>query len=124
MTISNFVPEDESHISESFLVEVKGYGLRTEARASSYMAPDLDSFFASLAGDWKGWKGERTWATLEGEFQFTATTDSLGHVRLGYFLRPPQTGFNWELRGALELEAGQLEAIAKEAKSAWRQTAP
>ena len=124
ITLSNFVPEDSSHISESFLVEIRCYGLRGEARASSYMAPDLGEFFTSLANDWKGWNGERTWATLEGEFQLVASADSLGHVRLGFFVRPPDTGFNWELRGALEIEAGQLEALSKEVNAAWSQDAP
>jgi hypothetical protein len=83
------------------------------------MTADLGEFFTSLAKDWKGWQGERTWATLEDEFQLTASSDSLGHVRLAYRIRPPHTGFNWELRGALELEAGQLESLALQAAEAW-----
>lgn len=124
LTLSNFVPEDASHLSESFLVEVRCHGLRAEARASSYMASDLGEFFASMAKDWKGWRGERTWATLEDEFRLTASTDALGHVRLGFLLRPSDTDLSWELRGALELEAGQLEAIAQDVRSAWSQPAP
>jgi primase-polymerase (primpol)-like protein len=76
-----------------------------------------------MASEWRGWAGEKTWATLEGEFELTATADSLGHIRLGFFLRPADTGFNWELRGALELDAGQLEAIAHEIKAALGQDA-
>ena len=124
MTLSNFVPEDGSHISESFLVEIKCHGLRAEARASSYMAADLGEFFASMAKDWNGWSGQRSWGTLEGEFQLTASADSLGHISLGYVLRPQNTDFSWELKGTLELESGQLEAISQEVKSAWGQAAP
>jgi len=123
LTLSNFVPENGSPTSESFLVEVRGYDIRSEARASSFMAPDLGEFFASMASEWRGWTGEKTWATLDRELELTATADSLGHIRLAFFLRPADTGFNWELRGALELGAGQLEAIAHDVKAAFGQDA-
>jgi len=79
LTFSNFVSEDASHISESFLVEVKAYDMRAEARASTYMANDLGAFFQSIATEWKG----------------------------------------WEVRAALELEAGQLDGIAQDVQLAW-----
>jgi hypothetical protein len=123
LTLSNFVCEGADSMSDSFLVEVKAYDLRAEARASTFMAADLGQFFTSLANDWRGWQGERTWATLEGEFELTATSDPLGHVRLAYFIRPPHTGFNWELRGVLELEAGQLESLSLDAQAAWNSNA-
>lgn len=123
LTLSNFVYEGEDSKSDSFLVEVKAYDLRAEARASTFMAADLGQFFTSLANDWRGGQDERTWTTLEGEFELTATSDALGHVRLAYFIRPPHTGFNWELRGVLELEAGQLESLALDAQAAWNSNA-
>lgn len=119
LTLSNFVSEDASHISESFLVEVKAYGMRAESRASTYMANDLGAFFQSIAIEWKGWKGEKLWSTLENELELKATSDSLGHVRLEFVLRKPHTGFNWEVRAALELEAGQLDGIAQDVQLAW-----
>jgi Family of unknown function (DUF6228) len=120
LTLSNFVIEDPSEVSYSFLVEVKNYEIRAEARSSSYMAPNFGDFFSSLAKDWKGWDGERSWATLEGEFELAATSDRLGHIQLRFFLRPAYTGLHWELRGALELEAGQLDSIAQEAREVWK----
>jgi len=119
ISLSNFVPENGSPTSESFLVSISNYELKAETRASSYMAPNLHQYFASMASEWQGWKGEKTWATLEGEFELKATVDSTGHVRLAYFLRPPYTDFHWELRGAIEIEVGQLEAIAAEFQAAW-----
>jgi hypothetical protein len=119
LTLSNFVSEDQSHISESFLIEVKAYDVRAEARASTYMAEDLGKFFQSIADDWKGWKGSKSWSTLESELELAATSDSLGHVRLEFVLRKPHNGFQWELRGALELEAGQLDRIAQDVRLAW-----
>ena len=88
-------------------------------RASSFMASSLSAYFNDIANSWRGWEGEKKWATLEGELEFTATADNIGHVKLGILLRPPYTGFQWELRSALELEAGQLDAIAEEVTFAW-----
>jgi hypothetical protein len=119
LTLSNFVGEDSSHISESFLVLVQGYEVRAEARASSFMAPSLSEYFQDIADNWRGWQGEKCWATLEGEVQFSATADSIGHVRLAFFLRPAHTGYHWALRGALELEAGQLDSVAESVRAAW-----
>ena len=103
LTLSNFVSEDKSFLSESFLVTVKNYEIQAETRASSYRAASLTEFFRDIAENWRGWQGEKRWTTLEGELEFTATADKTGHVRLGFSLRPTYTGFQWLLRGALEL---------------------
>ncbi|WP_395689252.1 DUF6228 family protein [Caenimonas koreensis] len=73
LTLTNFVSEDQSHVSESFLVEVKAYDIRAEARASSYGVESLGKFFHSIAAEWKGWKGVKSWSTLENEFELKAT---------------------------------------------------
>ncbi len=119
LTLSNFVQEDSSALSDSFLVSLKNHEIRAETRASSFLAPSLGAYFQDIAANWRGWKGEKKWGTLEGEFELTATSDSTGHVKLAVFLRAPHTGFHWELRSALELEAGQLDAIAYEVAAAW-----
>ena len=80
---------------------------------------ELARYFEIFAQEWEGWEGERTWATLEGEFALRASSDKLGHITLKYFLRPANTEFLWELTGALEVEAGQLESIANEVRRAW-----
>jgi hypothetical protein len=124
LKLSNFVLEDDSPTADSFLVEVNGHEIHAQTRVSSFMAADLGNFFADLARNWKGWEGAKVWSTLEGDFQLSAASDSVGHVRLAYSLRPADTGFNWELRGALEVEAGQLEHLAIEAARAWNRDAP
>lgn len=119
ITLSNFVAEDSSHLSESFAVAIQSYEVRAETRASSFMAPSLAAYFHDMADNWRGWEGEKRWSTLEGEFELSATADRVGHVRLAFFLRPANTGFHWELRGALELEAGQLVGISESIASVW-----
>ena len=119
LTLSNFVWEDRSVLAESFLVSIKNYEVQAETRASSFMAPSLRDYFQDIATCWRGWEGEKRWATLEGELELTATADKTGHIRLAIFLRAPYTGYHWELRSALELEAGQLDSIASNVSAAW-----
>ena len=119
LTLSNFVWEDQTALADSFLVSVKHYEGQAETRASSFMAPNLSDYFHDIAKNWRGWTGEKNWATLEGEFELSATADKTGHVRLAIVLRSPYTGYHWELRSALELEAGQLDSIASEVGAIW-----
>ena len=91
LTLSNFVSEDASHISESFLVVVKADDIRhttyeLKLGLLHYMANDLGAFFQSIATEGKGWKGGKLWSALESE---------------------------------LELEVGQLDGIAQDVQLAW-----
>jgi hypothetical protein len=40
----------------------------------------LAGFFAELAASWRGWRGERTYESIEHDLRIVATHD--GHVRL------------------------------------------
>jgi hypothetical protein len=76
---------------------------------------DLARFFESLAADWRGWSGERTWESLEGELAFTATHD--GHVRLRIDVRG-SIERDWRVRCDLAVEPGeQLSAAARDARA-------
>lgn len=120
LKLSHFVGQENSAEADSFVVLAQRGDLRAEAMVSAYMAPHLGEYFESMAADWTGWTGTKDWSSLEGEFTLSAKSDNTGHITLSYFLRPPYTGFHWELKGALELEAGQLSAIAQEVGTAWR----
>lgn len=79
-------------------------------------AEDPAAFFDDLASHWRGWKGEKSWASLEGQLSFRATCDSLGHIQLRVRLRDDFGRAEWTVEGTLELEAGQLEALARDAQ--------
>jgi hypothetical protein len=74
-------------------------------------------FFAQLADEWRGWKGEKERESLEGHLKLIARSDSLGHVSLRVKLRDVLPGSDWRAEGVLAIEAGQLEAIAERAKA-------
>ncbi|HEV3028405.1 MAG TPA: DUF6228 family protein [Planctomycetota bacterium] len=75
-------------------------------------------FFGEMALHWKGWNGARTWRSLEGELELSATCDKLGHVLLTVQLHEnPGSKTQWILNGAIMLEAGQLASLDQEMKS-------
>jgi hypothetical protein len=103
-----------------FLAELRGSGLTAAASVSSYLSEGLDTFFESLAADWRGWIGERRWSSLEGEFTLRAECDRSGHVYLEAVLHsgaPPV----WSATVNLIVEAGQLERLASRARSFQRE---
>jgi hypothetical protein len=74
-------------------------------------------FFGELAGSWSGWKGTKGWQALEGECSLSATTDSTGHVTLVAHFSSGSYPPTWEGKLSLVIEAGALEALAREAKN-------
>ena len=79
---------------------------------------DPIAFFQSLATSWRGWSGAQNWESLERQLVLSATHDSLGHVSLRVRLHESPGISDWIVEGTLELEAGQLEAIARDANDA------
>ena len=71
----------------------------------------LGAFFRDLAAHWRGWPGEKRWASLEQQLILTATSDATGHTHLRVELVGGPL-YDWRLRGSLVLEAGQLDSIA------------
>jgi hypothetical protein len=78
----------------------------------------LAEFFADLAADWRGWKDERRWSSLEGDVELVALHDGLGTVTLTAGLGTEAFAVHrWTARAELLLDAGSLERIARES---WR----
>jgi hypothetical protein len=75
----------------------------------------LGLLFRGLADDWLGWEAERTWSSLEGDFDLAATHDGLGHVALEVRLRVGPYAEDWLATGTIWLDAGPLDAVARDA---------
>lgn len=99
-----------------FTVAIEAPNANAVAKIYAYQAETLCAFFADIARSWRGWDGEKNWASLEGELGLRATSDRLGHVTLGYTLRSGHGLYDWCVAGALELEAGQLDRVAADAE--------
>jgi hypothetical protein len=79
----------------------------------------LDDFFAELAAQWRGWVGDKTWSALEGDALLAASHDGLGTVSLLAELRgepSSRAAPAWRAALVLELDAGALDRLARDAK--------
>jgi hypothetical protein len=76
---------------------------------------------SEAADEWRGWRGCKSWESLEGELRLELTADRLGHVTLAVRIRSdPGRADPWQLHAELSLDSGQLERIAGEAERLWR----
>lgn len=104
-------------ISQDWLsATIRCRGLAAVGRVSSYQSTGLAELFTSFARDWRGWPGTRTWQSLEGELELTATCDRTGHVNLTVTLSDRMHPA-WSASADLVLEAGALERIAREVEA-------
>ena len=76
----------------------------------------LANLFRDMAEQWRGWEGKLSWTPLETEFTLDASSDGLGHVELEVEFSDYSGAEPWHFKGSLLTEAGQLDAIAKEAE--------
>jgi hypothetical protein len=63
---------DDPYVT-GLLVRARGQFVQVEIQAMLTGDGGLPDFFASLYDDFRGWDGERTWASLEGDLTVTAT---------------------------------------------------
>ena len=81
----------------------------------------LIDLFESLAKDWKGWEGERQWASIEGDLRLTATCDRWGHIQIEVYFHNNDPDDDWALSAPIFVDAGSLDLLAKEAKGFFSQ---
>jgi hypothetical protein len=108
----------EERKGEYFRVTLSGDAISATKVVYAYTdGPRLASLFASIAADWRGWDGERTWSTLESDFSVRATSDRLGHIRLDAELRSHDPDDNWRISAPIFLDAGSLDTVAADAET-------
>lgn len=72
--------------------------------------------FQSIQKEWRGWKGEKGWGALEGEFDLSASSDKTGHITLKARLFSGYSPPSSKLEIELIVESGQTDSIAKKAQ--------
>ncbi|WP_193610397.1 DUF6228 family protein [Nocardioides lijunqiniae] len=65
----------------------------------------LAVFFADLADQWRGWKGERSFESIEGDLRILATHD--GRVNLRVLLWESTVPDGWKVEAGVRLDAGE-----------------
>ncbi len=73
--------------------------------------------FTEMAQKWSAWSGELVWQSLEGELTIRSSRDRVGHVFIRVELRSGQMPEDWRVSANVLAEIGQLESIARRAKS-------
>ena len=73
----------------------------------------LSAFFRDLSDHWRGWEGNKSWESLEGELSLTASIDKAGHVSLRVVLTDVAVAERWRAEATIFLDAGGLEGIAR-----------
>ena len=95
---------------ERALVQVSANGLRATQWVVEY--PDfrgLVKYFTDLERRWRGWRGTKTWISLEGDLAFTAT-HSGSHVN---FSMRVESHSDWKLQVELSIGAGEDLSAAR-----------
>ena len=110
-----------SRDGDYFMASIEGDGAQASVRVWGYTDCDLlVDLFESIARDWQGWRGERTWASIEGEFSIAVSTTSRGTVTIAVELRHNDGEDDWRLTIPVFTEAGQLESIARQVAAFFR----
>jgi len=74
--------------SDTFRAHLRGGGFDGTVEVYELGPPKhLAAFFRDLALHWRGWQGEKRWASLEGQLSLSAKSDSTGHTQLDVRLR-------------------------------------
>ena len=109
---------------ESFCFSASLAGPRLSASVEVYedSPHGLVEYFAGLSALWwKGWEGERTFASLEGHLELVASRDALGRVHIRVSLCDNLHDPCWSAAGTLEVEAGQLPNLAEQIRLTFAQ---
>jgi hypothetical protein len=112
------LPSDSTKPIEGFWVQVTDHNLAGAVHVyAGYQPSHPAGLFADMARHWSGWKGELTWGSLEGELNLRCSCDRLGHIAIRVELQSGGMPDDWRVEASVMTEAGQLEAIARQAKS-------
>lgn len=95
----------------NFVASVTGAPFTGEVNTTTYFVGPPSLLFRDMADNWQGWKGEKIWGALDGEFTLTATATSLGRITV--IIEMVEMAGAFRLEATLALEAGQLENISK-----------
>ena len=80
-------------------------GLTAETWVYAHNGDGFDGFcdfFRSMAESWRGWDGEHSWSSLEGDLSITAKHD--GHVQLHLRIRD---SIDWAAEAELKIDPGE-----------------
>ena len=57
----------ERERDDYWLARLDGQGVSAQCSVYAYLGEGIGEFFRSMARDWRGWAGTRSWSSLEGD---------------------------------------------------------
>jgi uncharacterized protein DUF6228 len=103
-------------IATIIVAGLDGPGLSASVAACDDRYGQFAVFFEALADSWRGWEGERTFNSLEGEFEVAARHD--GHVRLAIRLRRVDGPSLWTVHAEVTVDPGEdIAAAARDVRT-------
>jgi hypothetical protein len=111
-------PADPTRPVERYKVRLDGEDLSAVGRVYTSTGgddPHPGPLFARMSAHWRGWEGELSWSSPEGELTLHCTQDRTGHVAIRVELRSGSPSSDWSVRTTVMAEAGQLEELARQA---------
>lgn len=110
---SHFELQQSSPADWQLRVAAAGLTIALQVDPTGYRYVEgLGDYFGRLAGDWRGWDGERAWDLLE--FGLVASHDGLGHIEFRVRVRE-SSQHGWAADVGIQIDAGQLDAVARAA---------
>lgn len=112
--LSETQPFDEGCVQYTVEAWAPGLAARVDEVVAWIWDADLAAFLTELAGDYRGWEGERTWRTHDGDLAVSAVFRAGGQIGLTWTLRPwPDVAGGWTASVTIWLEAGaQMSSLA------------
>lgn len=103
----------------SYLFSVSGSGINASARVDNPPyghSPNV--LFEQMNNEWSGWAEPKGWGAMEGEYSIKATYEPRGHIILSVEIE--NLSCSWFATANLDIEAGELESLARRAKAFFR----
>lgn len=100
-----------------FAASVRDTNLRAVSRVYAYGAENIASLFEDVARNWRGWEGEKSGGSIEGDLSLTCESDLLGHTFVRVTLASGPYDHNWRVEVTIRLDAAQLDGVAKQLRS-------
>src|SRR5262245_62516117 len=73
-------PPDSVEGGVTYLAELRSPPVSASVEVYDLETSGFISFMASLAKEWRGWKGKKSWGSLEGHINLECQCDAVGHV--------------------------------------------
>ncbi|WP_371271167.1 DUF6228 family protein [Streptomyces sp. yr375] len=118
MSLSGPTQPYEDEPTLDFLVRADGPWGSVETSVRTWNGDGLDAFFASLAEDFRGWAGARTWHSLSYDLTLSAEHHPGGHVHLTWGIHDRAPSEEWHFEVTTVHAAGEdMRSLAGEIRT-------